>query len=291
MTPRPPPPIQRVRARLLPDLGPAGVAEIPDHFQRVGRVVILKLPESLRPSFPRIGAAFQAEMGVETVLRRRGPIEGALRRPDVERIAGSVTETEVLEHGVRYRFDAATVMFAAGNEIERARLGRLVRPGETVVDLFAGIGYFTLPAALPGRAARVYACELNPTSLGYLRGNIVRNHVEARVVVLPGDNREAPVPLGIADRVILGYLPDSVPWVGRAMDLLRPEGGWLHVHTLTGTRDGSAPAEAAVRAAVEGAGAVVRSAAGRVVKSYGPGREHTVVDAEIVPMRRTAPTG
>jgi len=171
-------------------------------------------------------------------------------------------------------------MFAAGNRTERRRAGRLVRSGETVVDLFAGIGYFSIPAALPGRASSVYAVEKNPLSVRYLRENVRLNGVDPRVTIVPGDNRTVSLPLGEFDRAFLGYLPDSIPWVPRALELLRPSGGWLHVHTVADARALPAETASTVEMAIERAGArcgEVPSA--RVVKPYGPGRNHVVVDA------------
>lgn len=272
------PPAERVRDRLRSVLDPSDVAKLPDRYQRLGRVLILRLPEELRPAFAAIGAAWCAELGVAAVLRRAGSARGELRIPELELIAGDDARTEVVEHGIRYRFDAARILFARGNKTERHRIGAAVRPGETVADLFAGIGYFALPAAVTGRADRVWAVEKNPESFRYLEENVRRNGVEDRVRCLRGDNREAELPTGACDRVVLGYLPSSVPWVGRAASLLRPSGGALHVHLVVGHREGAADAEGTVRDAVERAGATVVRATGRTVKSYGPGRDHVVVD-------------
>ena len=271
-------PAERVRARLARIAGARVAEEMPSGYQRLGRVLLLRLPPSLRPFREEIGAAWQEELGVETVLAVSGPIEGEFREPRVLRIAGSRTETEVVEYGVRWRFDAARLMFAQGNRAERRRAGELVRPGETVVDLFAGIGYFAIPAARAG-AGRVIAVEKNPVAVRYLRENVPRNGVGDRVEVVEGDNRTVPLPRAAADRAFLGYLPSSVPWVPLALAVLRPEGGWLHVHLVTDTRNAGERATAAALEGVQGAGGLLLSAPrAREVKPYGPGRTHVVGD-------------
>ena len=270
-------PVARVRERLARSAGPTVAGKIPSGYQRLGRVLVVRLDESLRPVLGEIGEAYRAELGVETVLRKTGPVLGDWRVPWVERIAGTATETEVVEHGIRYRFDAAELLFSRGNRAERQRAGRMVRPGETVADLFAGIGYFTLPAARAG-AERVYACEANPASFAYLLENARRNHLERRVIPILGDNRSAPIPPGTVDRVFLGLLPTSLPFIERALCLGRPSGAWLHVHLVVGAREGPAGAEARVREAVERLGAAVLEARAREVKPYGPGAVHAVVD-------------
>ncbi len=271
----------RVRSRLAERIGPGPAALLPSGYQRVGRVLILCLPPPLRPHRHLLGELYREELGVEAVLARHGPVRGEMRLPDLETIAGGSTETEVVEHGIRYRFDAAKLLFARGNRTERQRIGRLTRPGETVVDLFAGIGYFALPAAVVGRAGRVVACEVNPLAHHYLEVNARANGVADRVTALLGDNRTLPLPRGGADRVILGWLPDALPWLARGVELLRPDGGVLHVHLITGTRGGVAEAEARVADALGRRGAGPATVAGREVKAYGPGRLHAVVDVTI----------
>jgi tRNA wybutosine-synthesizing protein 2 len=257
---------------------------MPSGYHRLGRVLVIQRPEPLAPYDSLLGRAWQEELGVETVLVKSGPVEGELRTPQLRCVAGEQTETEVIEHGVRWRFDAARIMFAAGNRTERIRAGRLVRPGETVVDLFAGIGYFAIPAALLGHADSVWAVEKNPLSVRYLRENAVLNGVGDRVVVVPGDNRTVSLPSGSFDRAFLGYLPSALPWVPRAASLLRPTGGWLHVHTVAEVRAPLSEAAAAVERAAEAVGArCPEPGQVRVVKPYGPGRNHLVVDVRLVP--------
>lgn len=276
-------PSAEVRERLRTRFGETAARALPPGYQRLGSVLLLRLPESLRPAFPFIGEAFREVLGVEAVLRRSGPVAGEFRAPGVETIAGGPTETIVVEHGVRYRFDAARILFARGNRTERHRIGRLVRPGETVVDLFAGIGYFALPALVTGRAAQVHAVEKNPVAYRYLLENLRLNRVDGRARPWLGDNRDVVLPKGQADRVVLGYLPDARPWVDRALRLLRHEGGALHVHRVVEVRAGEAGAIRGVRAAIDRAGGSLEEIGAREVKPYGPGRTHWVVDARARP--------
>jgi tRNA wybutosine-synthesizing protein 2 len=275
-------PADRVRDRVRESAGERPALEMPDGYQRMGRVLLLRLPPRYRPYAEVIARAWQQELGVSTVLNQVGPVAGEFREPRVEVWAGEETETEVLEHGVRWRFDAARLMFAAGNRAERRRARTLVTPGESVVDLFAGIGYFAIPAALTGERTRVLAVEKNPLAFRYLVENIVRNDVAERVDCLLGENRTVELPRQVADRVFLGYLPDAMPWVPLAAELLRPGGGWVHAHTVVDVRQGTVEAVRQLRvAAAEAGAAAVDPPNARVVKPYGPGRVHVVVDAHL----------
>jgi tRNA wybutosine-synthesizing protein 2 len=281
------PPVERIRDALRDAAGDGAARALPTGYQRLGHVLVVRWPDALRPQFPFLVEAFRHAFGVRTILRHRGPIDGELRHPRLEVLLDGPTETDVLEGGVRWRFDAAQIMFSSGNRTERQRAGLLVRPGESVVDLFAGIGYFALPAAKVGRAGRVFAVDRNPLSVHYLAVNARRNGVEDRMEIRLGDNRGVEIPGGGADRIFLGYLPSALPWVGPALPLLRPEGGWLHVHLVVDARRAKrAAADAVQRAVAEGGGALRGAAQAREVKPYGPGRTHVVVDAPVAPPRR-----
>jgi tRNA wybutosine-synthesizing protein 2 len=284
VTARPSAPVERVRSKLAQTAGSDLAAAMPAGYHRLGRVLLVRLPSRLRPHFSTIGAAWQEVLGVETVLTQVGPIEGEMRRPRVETIAGGPTITEVREHGIRYRLDASEIMFATGNRGERFRAGQVTRRGEHVVDLFAGIGYFAIPAAKFGRAAEVLAVEKNPTALGYLSTNASLNGVTDYIRPVLGDNRSVSLPLGSADRVFLGYLPSSLPWIPRAFSLLKIKGGWMHVHLVEDVRGGLARACDQVANALIATGGAVRSIDSREVKPYGPGRTHVVVDVEVRPV-------
>ena len=86
-----------------------------------------------------------------------------------------------------YNFDCEKVMFCTGNGTEKRRMGGKGE-GEVIVDLYAGIGYFTLPFLVHGRATHVHACEINPDSVEALKKNLVENAVEHRCTVYLGDN-------------------------------------------------------------------------------------------------------
>jgi tRNA wybutosine-synthesizing protein 2 len=272
-----------VRARLRAGPSAAAADRLPSGYERWGPALVLRLPEDLRPHFGAVAEAYRETLGVRAVWRRAGPVEGEERAPRLELLAGEPADAEAVEFGVRYRFDPGRLLFARGNRTERARAGRLARPGERVVDLFAGIGYFVLPALARGGAAHAVAVEKNPVAYRYLLENARRNGVADRLAARLGDNRAAPLEREAADRVFLGYLPSAVPWIPVALPLLRPSGGTLHVHLVRGARERLADAEAQVVDAVGAAGGRAEGATSRVVKPYGPGREHVVVDVRAVP--------
>jgi tRNA wybutosine-synthesizing protein 2 len=128
------------------------------------------------------------------------------RTPQVRLLYGQGTIVRHIDNGVHYEFDIRKNMFAAGNIREKLRVSKFKCAGETIVDLYAGIGYFALQYLVHTGAARLYACEWNPAAVAMLERNLVLNHVQDRCVVRPGDNALG-APRGVADRVNMGLIP------------------------------------------------------------------------------------
>lgn len=138
----------------------------------------------------------------------------------------------VIENGIHYNFDITKVMFCSGNCTERMRYSLFNAKDQVVVDLYCGIGYYTLPLLVHAGAKLVYACELNPHSVAALRKNLdLANISSKRYQILEGDNRITSSSIcGVADRVSLGLLPSSKDGWPLAIQVLKPCGGWLHIH-------------------------------------------------------------
>src|SRR5580658_1031813 len=109
-----PGPIARIRSRLRERSGPEVAALLPVHYQRIGRVVLVRWPEALRPEFPWLAEELATAVRSDAVGRLAGPVEGEWRLPRVERLRGTSLETQVLEDGLRYRFDAGSILYSRG---------------------------------------------------------------------------------------------------------------------------------------------------------------------------------
>ncbi|HDS63229.1 MAG TPA: SAM-dependent methyltransferase [Methanofollis liminatans] len=191
-------------------------------------------------------------------------IEGVRRLPAVETLYGEAHPVRHHENGLCYRLNPAEVMYAAGNLEERALMGRTAQEGERVADMFAGIGYFTLPMAAAG--ANMHAMEINPVSFGYLSENIEANGLTGRVRAECGDCRDLLA--GTYDRIVMGHF-DAVAFLSEALTHARG-GTTIHLHALGDVAD-------AARVSAESTGFKVRIAT-RKVKKYGPHIWHIVHD-------------
>ena len=169
-------------------------------------------------------------LGGDSLALQRPIANDRFRSSQIEQLVGT-TKVRFQDHHILHSFDAGRVMWSSGNVTERRRIGQLDLRGETVVDAYAGVGYYTLQMLVHGGAAHVHACEWNPASIDGLRTSAALNGVEDRLTVHEGDNSMAMAKLrGVADRVILGLLPSSEPAWKAAVRCLKDSGGWLHVH-------------------------------------------------------------
>jgi tRNA wybutosine-synthesizing protein 2 len=269
-----------LRDVLRASLPPEELELLPSGFDRVGHVAILTLPPALMYRSGEIAEALLRLKGVRTVALREGPITGRHRRPKIKVIAGEPrTETLHKEHGCLFKLDVAKVMFAPGNLFERGRLAGLVRPDEVVVDMFAGVGQFSIPIAKRARPSRVYAIELNPVAFRYLRENIELNRVGHVVVPLHGDCEEV-APLGVADRVIMGILHVTHKYLPLAMRVLKPSGGVIHYHESVPSK---LRFERPIKRITSSTTRKVEILNKRVVKRYAPGVDHVVIDVKVGP--------
>ncbi|MCS7131851.1 MAG: class I SAM-dependent methyltransferase family protein [Hadesarchaea archaeon] len=270
-----------LRNALRGSLSPEELELLPSGFDRMGHVAILTLPPALMHRSVEIAGALLQLKGVRTVALREGPITGRHRKPKVKVIAGEPnTETLHKEHGCLFKLDVAKVMFAPGNLFERGRIVGLVQPGEVVVDMFAGVGQFSIPIAKRAKPSKVYAIELNPVAYRYLCENIELNRVGHIVVPLHGDCEEM-APLGVADRVIMGILHVTHRYLPLAMQVLKPAGGIIHYHESVPSK---LRFERPIKRIISATRRRVEILNKRVVKRYAPGVDHVVVDVRIGPL-------
>jgi len=156
------------------------------------------------------------------------------RTPRAEILWGEAGEVEHRESGYSYILDPCRVMFSQGNRNEKLRMAQLIAESghsKRIADMFAGIGYFTIPMA--GARAQVHAMEINPVAFGYLNRSIARNGLSARVVTSLGDCRD--LLSGTYDRLVMGHF-DAIGILPHALRHTRP-GSIIHLHSIGTVED------------------------------------------------------
>ena len=274
-------PIEKIKQLLSNKMPLESTNLLPDKWEKIGDVVIIKLNEKLNNYGEKIGKTYAEILRCKTVLNDVGGISGIYREPNVEILYGSEdTETVHKENGIRYKLDPRKIMFSSGNMDERLRMAKISNKNETVVDLFAGIGYFTLPMAVYSAPKNIFSCEINPVAYEYLCKNVVINHVTSIVQPLFGDNRKI-APKNVANRVIMGYFKDAEMFLPTAFDCLKNCTGIVHYHDVC-------PEELLPEKTLQ----MVEKTANKykrsidllsclIIKSYAPGMNHVVLDVRV----------
>jgi tRNA wybutosine-synthesizing protein 2 len=260
---------ERICAELREIIGKENLPHLPKTYEFIGDILIIFLSDILTPWQNEIGEVYLRNFPQAKTVMRKGRIVGEYRVPRYGHLAGNGTETVHKENGILYSLDLAEVMFSSGNIEERQRMARIVSADETITDMFAGIGYFTLPMAYHGRA-QVTALEKNPAAFHYLEKNIALNTVEDRVTAHCMDCREYT---GIGDRVVMGYIQTTHKFLEKAFTLTK-KGGIIHYHQTVVEKNYPDALTAEIDAVTEEYDLL----AVHPVKKFAPGVWHVVAD-------------
>ena len=228
---------QALQDKLPPDL----LDKIPQAFDIIGDIVVIDIPPQLKPYQNTIGEAImQTQKNVAAVLGKAGDISGVFRVRDYDFIAGEhKTKTIHKEFGCQYHVDIAKAYFSPRLSHEHERVAALVQDGETVVDLFAGVGPFSVLIGKRNPKGKVYAVDLNPDAVELLTVNIRANKIENHVFPFLADAREiaATKLKGTADRVIMNLPETAIDFVDAACNATKPQGGVVHFYGFVRSPD------------------------------------------------------
>ena len=203
---------------------------LPSGFHLVGHVALVHLDFDTMEYASLIGKkTLEYDKRILSVAVRTGSTEGITRLPSYVLVAGNRnTITTHLESGVKFQLDPLRLTFSGGNRKERTRLSKLVKDDEIVVDMFSCVGQFALHIAKKAKA-KVIAIEINPDAYYFLLENIKLNGLENRVTALLGDCCIVH-PKKTANRVVMGYLHNTIEYLPFALDTIVEDGGFIHMH-------------------------------------------------------------
>lgn len=246
--------------RAVFDEGPAR-QELARH-ELVGGIAILqgRDPEAAK-------TILASRPNLHTVLFPTSEVQGEYRTRSFEVLAGEdTTRTRVTEYGHTFIVDLEAAYFSARLSTERQRLRALVRPGERILDMFAGVGPFAI--SLAPVAGKVVACDLNPGAVLLMRENIILNHTGNVLPVLADAGHLKGMELGHFDRIVMNLPLAASRFLLEAFCLVRP-GGTIHLYALQSQEGEFLPAIQAC-----GPARVME----RFVRSYSPLHWHAVYD-------------
>ncbi|MDI6888795.1 MAG: class I SAM-dependent methyltransferase family protein [Methanocellales archaeon] len=223
-------------------------------------------------------AILATHKNVRTVLCPTSLTTGEFRVRDFKIIAGEPrTETVYKEHGCRYAIDLQRAYFNPHLSTERARISAQVEPDEMVIDMFAGVGPFSILIAK--RAKRVIAIDKNPDAILFLRKNVELNSI-TNIEIIQGDVREvAPRLRGRADRVIMNLPHTASEFLNEAIEMLKSK-GVIHYYDIR-HEDDLEGAIHTIQGVAAHSGVGIKILNTRKVHSYAPHKYIVCVDCQV----------
>ena len=157
-------------------------------FDQVGEIIIVRIPESLLPKKKIIGEKLLEQVKTaRSVFYQSSSVEGDFRTRDLEIIAGEDnTVTEYKEFGCRFIVDVEKAFFSPRLSTERDRIANLVQDGEIVINMFGGVGMFSIIAA-KRKKCTVYNIDINPIAANLCEKNIELNRLAGKIISIQGD--------------------------------------------------------------------------------------------------------
>lgn len=256
-------------------ISPQRILDIKRSFDIIGDIVILEIPEELENEKYVIGDAALKFTKRRTVYRKKGNIEGVIRTRELEFLAGENSSITIhKEYGHRLMMDVRKVYFSPRLAMERERIINQVNDGEKIIDMFAGIGPFSIAIAHE-KHVEIYAIDINPEAIYYMKENIKLNKLHGKINPILGDVKEILKGGLEADRIIMNLPETAYLFLEVAINSLK-KGGILHYYEFA--HDYDKPLQRIKKAADA---REIKLLDRRKVKSKSPGIWQIAIDAKI----------
>lgn len=244
--------IEDVLAGTVPE---AEYKELPKSFDIIGDIAVLETKPELAKFEKEIGEALmQIHPNVRTVMAKEGPITGADRIRPLHHVTGErKTVTIHQEFGCVFKVDISKAFFSPRLSTEHDRVAKLVSKRESVVDMFAGVGPFSILIARTHRDVRLDSIDANADAARLIRENALLNKVQDKVRIWNGDARKITREHleGSATRVIMNHPSAAKDFLDSACSALAKDQGVLHYYTF---KDGEDCDEKAIAELATGVG-------------------------------------
>jgi tRNA (guanine37-N1)-methyltransferase len=273
---------------LADKLEPEQLKQIYKTYDIVGDIAIVRVPESQKHLSKLIAEAIMStHREVKAVWHQSGSVSGDYRLRSLEFLLGEkTTETCYKEHGCVYKTDLRKAYFSPRLSYERMRIAGLTKKGEVVLNMFAGVGCYSIAVAKHAEPLKVYSVDVNPSAVQYLRENIRLNRVADVVVPIQGDAKKVTEKelQNVADRVLMPLPERACEYLDYGLLVLKPAGGWIHYYGFEYSKKNENPVEKAEMKVSEKMRRLCtdfRVEFGRIVRPIGPRWYQVVLDIHV----------
>lgn len=279
---------KRLKCILTEILPQDELAYIYNSYDIVGDIAILRLTDASKKHAPTIAEAIMnIHKNVKTVLAQTSPVCGDFRLRKLEYVAGeNKTATIHRESNCLFSVDVAKCYFSPRLFHERMRVAKQTGNEEIVVNMFAGVGCFSIVIAKYSNVKKVYSIDINPEAVQSIRKNISMNRAYGKVVPLLGDAKEIVEKnlCRMADRVLMPLPEKAYEYLPYALSALKETGGWVHYYDFEHAEKGENPIEkvnSKVAEGLKGLNIKFEIPFCRVVRTTGPNWHQIVLDIRI----------
>jgi tRNA (guanine37-N1)-methyltransferase len=279
---------KRLQTKLQGTLPPEELSHIYSSFDIVGDIAIIKTP-NLRNAALVAQKILSIHPKVKSVYSPTTRIGGEYRVRGLKLLAGeNSTLTRHREWGCVFQVDVDKCYFSPRLIYEHKRLANLVKPGEVIVNMFAGIGCFSIITAKIVPDAKIYSIDVNPDAVKCMQENVRLNRVYGKVLPMLGDSKtliEAKLQ-GVADRVLMPLPEKALQYLPTAVSALKASGGCIHYYGFehaTAKEDSVDKTKQKVAECLGGLSVDFEVTFGRIVRSIGPNWWQTVLDIVVLP--------
>lgn len=272
---------------LLKDKLPSHLlASLPKSVDIVGDIAVIEISPELDKYKETIGeAVLKINKNLHTILAKAGAISGTYRVRELRLIAGDPkTETLHREYGCQYYVDLAKAYFSPRLSYEHYRVANQVKEGETIIDMFTGVGPFAILIAKTHKKVKVYAVDINPHAIEFLKRNVRLNRVDGKVHPVLGDAKKVVTEklYGVADRVIMNLPEKALEHVDAACKALKPIGGIIHFYSFVSASRSLEKVKHSFKEAVANSGRKVEKILfSKLVRATAPYEWQAVLDAKV----------
>jgi len=279
---------KRLREKLSTDLRSQELEQIYNSFDIIGDIAIIKMRNNKNATFETVAnKIISIHRNIKTVFVQKSPISGDFRVRELKLLAGDgQTITKHKESGCMFEVDVEKCYFSPRLLHERSRVATLVESGETIINMFAGVGCFSVLIAKNIPQTKVFSIDVNPTAVQYMKENIRINRVYNKVIPLLGDSKEIinAELQGKADRVLMPLPEKALEYLPYALSALKKQGGWIHYYDFQhaiGNEDPVEKTKLKVAEKLDKLGVGYVFAFSRVVRSTGPNWYQTALDIHV----------
>ena len=216
-------------------LPPEKLALLPRAYDLIGDIAVLEIPDEISSYSELIGEVFHnIHSNFKTVLAKKGAVSGTTRvREYILLVGEDRTKTIHTEYGCRLAVDVAKAYFSPRLLEEHNRIAQLVQPGETIVDMFCGVGPFAIHITKQ-KDAKVIAIDINSSAIDLLGESIELNKLVGTILPVVADAHDYVNTNELSvDRVIMNHPSGASDFIGEACSILKP-GGTMHYYDFIG---------------------------------------------------------